>query len=158
MSERIDAYRKKVRAEKEIINPDTDEKFTIRKTTGRDYIKSDNMPIEDTKSILGLYNGKKKSWDKMNSEEKKASLTVLDNILIKAVVEPSLTNTKEENKLSVDELDDSDYYFLIAEVSKYSGNGGEELKPFRKESNTGNTGQSGEAIQDTPPPDTKQQA
>ena len=150
MSERIDAYLAKARAQKEVVNPETGEKFIIRKTTGRDYVKSyQGLPIEDTKSVSGLYNkGKKKEWADLSPAEKKESLKVLDTVLIKALVDPPLTRTNEEGKLSVDDLSDSDYYFLIAEASKYSGNGGEELKPFRAEPDAPAAGPLSETIQD----------
>ena len=145
----VESYRSKNVQTKEVTLP-SGEVFEIKKITTRDYIQNGGLQLSSASEIAGSSEEKNKIlWDKMNDGQKKQQLEATSKMIILAVINPPISYVKMDGKLCIEEITDEDYYFLLKEITSFSF-GRQDLKPFRQEPDTVNSGFDSEAIPQTP--------
>ena len=141
-------FNKIFKATKEVLLPALNVSFTLRKLTNIDLkLNGLEIPLQTAKVVL--QNDKKIETTKIEPtiEELKTTRKFNDDVLILAVVEPLLCSRDEfkSDKVSLSQIPDNDYYFLINEVINFSF-GRQDLKPFREEQTPDNIGSDSKAI------------
>lgn len=142
----INEYRERTR--KKIVCPSGLE-LQIRKIQSIDYLRMGVMPdvlkIQEQQRTKEIDN---KLIEKMNIMFLTRGVIGTDEL--KIVNKP--VNEVVDNELSIEELEEADMQFIIAEVSKFSfgERSGSDLEPFRKEPMAVIAGPDGAALPHTP--------
>ena len=123
--------------------------FEIRKISPDFYLDNEGSLVSGVDDITDREERKKiikeklkTKYDNMSDKEKcehlKKQMVLYKKLVVHGVVSPQISFEIEEGKLHIDDIATTeDFYPLVKAISDFSG--GEELKPFRSESESVNT-------------------
>jgi hypothetical protein len=122
-------------------------KFKIKKINYRTMVLEMQSPALLSSGNLKYSDDTKKKDGEVDIKSVEDNIKVSNLVIIKGVIEPRITIKGEEDSLAVDELLDTDYNYLVEQITGYSKEVRKSLESFREERNANNTGQDGDKIQ-----------
>lgn len=148
MVTKAEEYMVKAAKEREVTLP-SGAVFKVKNISGRDFIREGGISLDTIAQLTDKTASEKKDIlaKNMLPAERKKLFEYNDMLICKAVIDPRITLTGEGGSLSITDIVDEDYYFLLKEVIEQKG-GGDALAPFRKGDDAADTGRAGGEIRE----------